>query len=228
MTSERRPPSPPDPALHNSVLARRLCVFARAPVLGQVKSRLAAAIGDQAALEAHIRLVEHTLEQIGGTGGVGHCASEQRELWIGGDIDAPLVRRWNERFAFALQQQCAGDLGARMRHALAAHAAGGGSVLIGSDCPAIDTAYIEAAFEALLDADVVLGPTEDGGYGLIGTCRDLPGLFVSMPWSTDQVLAETRERCSGLGLRCVLLPMIWDVDTAVDWQRFLRQARSSD
>lgn len=203
-------------------------MFARAPVPGQVKSRLAAVIGEQAALEAHIRLVEHTLLQVGGAENNPQLKNSRHELWIAGDISLPLIRHWSDRFEFDLQAQCAGDLGARMRHALNTPAGCGASVLIGSDCPTIDSAYVEAAFAALADADVVLGPTEDGGYGLIATCRDLPELFVSMPWSTDRVLTETRARCDRLALRCTLLPMIWDVDTALDWQRFLRQVPSID
>lgn len=228
MSAER---SPPPPSLRNPQTVRRLCVFARAPVLGQVKSRLAAATGEPAALAAHVRLVEHTLMQVGAP----HVGAPRafpglrdlvRELWIAGDSGGALVRHWSARFDFDLQEQCPGDLGERMRHALGATAGRGRTVLIGSDCPAIDAAYVEAAFEALVEADVVLGPTEDGGYGLIGTWVDVPELFEAMPWSTDRVLAETTARCSRLGLRYALLPRIWDVDTASDWQRFLRQARS--
>ena len=214
--------------IRNPEVQRRLCVFARAPVLGQVKSRLAVTIGEPATLDAHIRLVEHTLMQVCGRAsreGVRQDAAcstpEHRELWIAGDINHPLVRRWGKAFKFTLHVQCDGDLGARMRYALNASPGSVASVLIGSDCPGIDVNYLEAAFEALEDADVVLGPSEDGGYGLIGARQDLPGLFDSISWGTSKVLAETRARCRQLGLRCTLLPLIWDVDTEVDWRRFL-------
>jgi len=73
----------------------------------------------------------------------------------------------------------------------------------------------------LADADVVLGPSLDGGYYLVGTRRPQPGLFEGIAWSTPEVLDQTLERVRGAGLRAAFLPPWYDVDTAADL-RFLR------
>jgi glycosyltransferase A (GT-A) superfamily protein (DUF2064 family) len=93
-------------------------------------------------------------------------------------------------------------------------------VLIGSDCPDIDADYVMAAFDALAAVDVVIGPAEDGGYGLIGLGRPAPELFEDMRWGDDQVLARTLERAERSGLSVVCLPEIYDVDRIEDWQRY--------
>lgn len=195
---------------------RRLCVFARSPELGRVKRRLAAELGDERALAAHVRLVEETLARCSGRPGW------QTELWIAdGDPDHPQVRAWCRRYGARYVSQVGADLGARMWHALASSlAAGTIPVLIGCDCPDIDAGYVAEAFAALAEADVVLGPARDGGYGLVGLRVAVPGLFEGVSWGSADVLDETlcRARCNGLSVR--LLAPISDVDTALDWDRY--------
>ena len=199
---------------------RCLCIFVRAPQFGRVKRRLAAEVGARAALAAHIELVEGTLERT-------MNACYRRELWLAGspdDLSLPLVLEWCERFGVAARRQKGQDLGTRMRQALNQTLAGGEvAVLIGGDCPSIDQDYVLDAFESLqtvAPADLVIGPAEDGGYGLIGLRQPADDLFNGISWGTDRVLAETLQRAQRNRLEVVQLDPIYDVDTLADWQRF--------
>jgi glycosyltransferase A (GT-A) superfamily protein (DUF2064 family) len=93
-------------------------------------------------------------------------------------------------------------------------------VLIGCDCPPIDSAYLREAFAALDAHDLVLGPAEDGGYGLIGVRSKVPAVFEDVAWGSDQVLARTLALCRAEGVGAAVLPEIWDVDDESGWQRF--------
>jgi hypothetical protein len=81
-------------------------------------------------------------------------------------------------------------------------------------------AYLGRAAAALQDHDLVIGPSEDGGYTLIGMSRPIPELFVDMTWSVTTVLRETLRRAAQLDLRVSQLDTLWDVDTAADWRRW--------
>ena len=94
-------------------------------------------------------------------------------------------------------------------------------VLIGTDAPWVRGRDIDAAYSALERADVVLGPTDDGGYYLIGLSRWIPEVFERIAWSTPAVYAQTRERAVSLGLRVVTLPSGYDLDDIDDVKRFV-------
>ncbi len=193
----------------------RLCVFVRAPVPGHVKSRLAGQIGTQAAFEANCILTERILDALAD---ISLCV----ELWVAGDTDNCLIRQWAGRFNLAVRSQPPGDLGWKMHRALEhCHACGGAGMVIGSDLPAVDAAYIERATALLASHDAVLGPAEDGGYALIGLHRPNAAIFTGIDWSTDAVCTQTRAKLNGLGLSVGELPTTWDVDTLADWRRFL-------
>lgn len=198
----------------------RLCIFARAPVLGQVKRRLAKYLGAEAALAAHVQLTEETLARLRVVPGA------RTELWLSGPTDGAMVQSWLQRYGVSLHRQSGSDLGARMYDAVArALAAKVPGVVVGTDLPDIDADYVRLALEHLRRVDVVFGPAEDGGYGLIGASPGSePGLaavFQNVPWGTDRVLDVSLQQCRRAGLKATLLPMIWDVDTAADWQRYL-------
>ena len=200
-----------------------LCVFARAPTLGFVKSRLAAEVGPTEALAAHTELLEGTLER---------CVSPahyQTELWIAGpETDNPVVADLIRRFGLDLRAQWGDDLGSRMWNALEEKLKIGARVLVvGSDCPDIDRDYVLQGFGALDQADVVLGPAEDGGYGLVGLRTAARELFLSVRWGSDDVLQTTLERAERGGFRVRLLKRIYDVDTLSDWQRYRNESNAS-
>ena len=184
----------------------RLAIFARVPAKGLVKTRLAEAVGADKALEIYEALLAATMRKL--APGEGRF---DPEIWVAGDIDA--FARWQGRtsmrgLGYRLVAQSNGDLGERMARAFD----DGVRILVGTDIPAMTVGYVEQALEALRTSDVVLGPTEDGGYCLIGMNASHPKLFDGIPWSTAGVLASTLRAAENLRVR--LLDELWDVDDA--------------
>lgn len=193
----------------------RLLVFARNPVAGRVKTRLVPVLGAEAATALYREMLRRTLETVAQLGGV------RAELWLDGAATDRELQHLVRYHGLTLKLQQGPDLGARMAKALA-EATGSGcrAVLIGSDCPEYDAAYLEAAFSALADHDVVIGPAADGGYVLIGATRPQPALFQDIAWGTAGVLEATRQRLRRLGLRWHDLPTLHDLDEPADLARF--------
>jgi uncharacterized protein len=207
-----------------SALVTELAIFARVPVRGQVKTRLEPLLGRDGAYAAHIELVENTLSRLACVPG---CVTT---LWLD---DAPnaVAFEWRDRFGVAVAIQPAGDLGQRMMAALAgALAHGRAGVVVGTDCPPIDAAYVRRAVALLSCHDSVFGPAEDGGYGLVGLApnafsADAGGraseLFCGVRWGGRHALSDTLTNAIHAQLRIALLPAIWDVDEPKDWLRHL-------
>ncbi len=194
-----------------------LAVFARTPQAGVTKTRLQPLLGEEGALAAHVELVEATLLRM-------QAVEATRTLWV--TVQTPETERWAAAHGFTHAVQESGDLGQRMAGVFEhLFDDGHGAVcLLGTDCPPIDAAYVGAAFAALDEADLVLGPAEDGGYGLIAlnnlpAARWLP-LFRDMPWSTADVLDTSIVRAEAQGLSVLCLSEIWDVDVPADWERY--------
>ncbi len=193
----------------------RVAIFARAPVRGRVKTRLAKAVGADAALRVYEHLLASTLQRLG-----GGSEATVPEIWIDGDLDA--FARWQQRsnaqgladLRTPLIAQGKGDLGQRMSRAFDQ----GIRILVGTDIPGMTAGYVEGALDALACADVVLGPTEDGGYCLIGMNSAHPELFDGIDWGTDSVLASTLHAARDLRVR--LLDELWDVDEVDDLARW--------
>ena len=192
----------------------RLRIFLKAPRPGQVKTRLAAALGPEGAAHAHRLLVETLLHRL--------TEIPSLELRFSPDDAADEIKPWL-RAAWTLAPQGPGDLGQRLTSAFATAFADGAErvVIIGSDCPDVSVCDVEFAWSALHTHDVVLGPATDGGYWLIGLRRPAPELFTAIPWSTPQVFAETSARCARHALRLQLLRELTDIDEPADWQSFL-------
>ena len=204
---------PPEPAT-------TLQVFAKPPLPGRVKTRLARAIGEEAAAEVYAALVQRTLATAAAARRAG--VVDDIELWIAPGDDAGVLRQWADVHGLPLREQRGRDLGERMHAALRdALQRGRRGVIVGTDVPGYDVAYLASAVAALQRRDAVLGPAEDGGYVLIGLARDVDA-FAGVPWSTDRVLATTRDRLSTSCATWDELPALWDVDTREDlarWQR---------
>ncbi|WP_201983879.1 TIGR04282 family arsenosugar biosynthesis glycosyltransferase [Hymenobacter rubidus] len=189
-----------------------LLVFARVPALGRVKSRLAAGVGETAALAVYQELLAITRAAVAASG-------ISATVWLadtaGIEPTAGEAAHWPE---LATRCQPAGDLGERMATAFAAaFSAGAGRVaIIGTDCPGLRAAHLTQAHDLLATHDVVLGPATDGGYYLLGLRQPRPELFEDKAWSTATVLADTVADAQRLGLRVALLPELRDVDTADD------------
>lgn len=198
----------------NSIL-----IFARAPVPGNVKTRLIPLLGAHGAAALQRRLTEHALA-VAHESGIGPV-----ELWCTPSIDDAFFQTCRERFKTELHPQCEGDLGMRMLDAFE-NALGRSrhALLTGSDCPSMTAADLWTAVRALRDGrDAVFCPVEDGGYTLIGLTHAMPALFEAMTWGTDIVMEETRQRLRNLGWRWHELPTHWDLDRPEDYQRLVRE-----
>jgi rSAM/selenodomain-associated transferase 1 len=190
-----------------------LIVMAKAPVPGYAKTRLIPALGaDRAAMLAK-RLLD---------GAVGHALEAQVgsvELCCAPDQRHPAFSALAATCGIQLQNQCAGDLGARMLDAFERASRSTAPMLMtGTDAPALDAPMIRCAARAFDDnhVDAVFVPALDGGYALIGLRRAVASLFDNMAWSTADVMADTRVRLALAGLRHVELPPVADIDDAAD------------
>ncbi|MFN9370628.1 MAG: TIGR04283 family arsenosugar biosynthesis glycosyltransferase [Planctomycetaceae bacterium] len=188
----------------------RLLVMTRIPQAGRVKTRLIPALGPEGASQLHDALLRHTLRQARDVGWA-------TEIWFTGAETFP-VAAFPEGASFLPQPQGTGDLGDRLIRAIASACANdpGGVVVIGTDCPGLTAGSLRQAAEGLLTHDVVLGPAEDGGYYLIALRQPQPVLFTHIEWGTERVLAQTLEKCRGLGLRVHQLAPLADVDEPED------------
>jgi rSAM/selenodomain-associated transferase 1 len=196
--------------------ANALAVMAKAPVAGSVKTRLAPPLTHEQAAEFYGALLADQLEQLKNIDGVARYLAYTPN-------DAAMFMRELGGDAYAYIAQTGEDLGQRMDQLFADlwHLGQRNVVLIGSDLPALPLAILDEAFAQLSSAahKVVLGPSRDGGYYLIGMNRPTPALFANMTWSHSEVLAETTARLRRLGVSFALLPSWFDIDTFDDLQR---------
>jgi rSAM/selenodomain-associated transferase 1 len=188
-------------------------VFHKNEVLGRVKTRLASGIGEARALEIYSHLIQSTysvLEDVSAP--VWTYYSD----FIPETVNPPIAK------SFVQDGQ---DLGERMAHAFARSFESGMEkvVLIGTDCPTLQSQHLNQAFEALTHSDLVLGPATDGGYYLIAMKRKADYLFEGISWSTSEVLSQTLAVATAHGLHFTLLDELSDIDTREDWERYRSQ-----
>ncbi|MDM9631451.1 TIGR04282 family arsenosugar biosynthesis glycosyltransferase [Robiginitalea aurantiaca] len=166
--------------------SRALLIFTRNPVPGKCKTRLAATIGDQAALEVYLILLRHTAAITAKLNDADKLVYFSEHLGNGTIWDP-------ETFRYKLQEGT--DLGQRMQNAFEdAFEAGYSEVLIiGSDMYNLNTSDLKEAFNRFMEAEVVLGPAQDGGYYLLGLKGPIPKLFRNKAWGTHTVLKDTLE-----------------------------------
>lgn len=178
-------------------------VMCKAPVLGNVKTRLASSVGHEAALQAYTMLLRYIVENVG---------ESTCDVVICLDGDTSSIP-W---YAGAIIPQRGDDLGERLIHAVTDIGKFNRCLIVGSDAPFVDAEVVGAALECLAAVDVVLGPALDGGYYLIGISNLHRSLFYRINWSTEYVLLQTIERCTELSLRVQLLEPMSDIDTLGD------------
>ena len=197
-------------------MKRHVIVFARYPLPGRVKTRLAAALGERPAAGIYARLLYTYLLDL--------VHANHAAFSIELSLSAPEeVAFFGDAFPeFMVTHQQPGDIGARMSAAFNAAFARGATqvILTGSDIPGIGREAISAAFSLLDEAPVVLAPAEDGGYTLIGMQAPGTPLFDNITWSTFRVLEQTVTLAEGQGAAVRFLATTYDIDTQEDYERW--------
>lgn len=199
-------------------MKQHLIVYAKRPLPGYAKTRLGAAIGVEQAAGVYARLLYGYLVDLLRA----DLGDTRIELSVASPADVPFFA---EAFPeVAVRPQIEGDLGQRMAGSFAQAFSDGAEriVLTGSDVPGLDSRLVCAAFDALSEAPVVIGPARDGGYYLIGMCAPGAALFDGIAWSTDRVLAQTETLARVQGLATVHLPELDDLDTGEAFERWRR------
>lgn len=189
----------------------RIIVFCKAPVSGQVKTRLAKNIGESAAALVHQHLAQHCLRT------VTNAQIAPVELWCTPNTHHDFFQQCDAKFGVVLKEQKGEELGERMDYAFSRTLPKvKNAVIIGTDCPAITSAYLSAAFLSMENDNAVIGPAEDGGYVLLGLTKHQPEIFKDISWGTSGVFSATMSRLDG---RVEKLPTLWDVDYLDDLMR---------
>jgi uncharacterized protein len=198
-------------------------VFAKVPEPGRVKTRLLSRLTGQQAAGVHRACLEDTVRQVAHVPGCQKClqvaagSDKARRLAAALELD----RRWQ------VTPQRGRDLGARMRHAFASFFRADYTpvVIVGTDTPWMGSERILRALDLLDTADVVLGPSRDGGYYLVGARRLVPQMFRSIPWGTSQVFRRTICALEKARVSYRLLPRDFDLDRPEDLARAARLLR---
>ncbi len=189
-----------------------MLVFTRTPVPGRVKTRLIPAIGAARAANLHRAMLWRTVA----------TAAEARVgpvgLWCSPASEHPYIAEIQREFGLNVHVQTGADLGERMHLALRSQVGqAGGAVLVGTDCPFLETRDLQLAAQALREGcDAVVGPAEDGGYYLIGVRKSHVAVFSGIRWGSGQVLAGTLQKFRVLGWRWRELTTRCDVDRPAD------------
>jgi uncharacterized protein len=205
-------------------MKKGLIVFAREPIPGAVKTRLAAAIGDQAAAKLYETMLQDVLKA------VRHLNDVETVIYWACEEEAlPLLA---ERYRCCARRQSPGDLGQRMQAAFEEMFANGCELccIIGSDAPDLPLSYIQEAYRLLAgqQTDIVFGPSMDGGYYLLGLRRVWPQLFADIPWSSADVLEKSLAAALDSGLTVAQLPEWQDIDTLEDLKAFQERNRLTE
>lgn len=183
-----------------------LIVFAKNIVLGKVKTRLAKTIGDNEAFNVYVHLVKITERE--------SLKMENCDVHIYFS-DVVLKALWpgNQKYV-----QVGNGLGERMKNAFdSSFKLGYKRVIgIGSDLPDLNADVMNRGLKSLQSNDTVFGPSEDGGYYLIGMNQMISEIFIDKAWSTETLLNETKLELDALGYSCELLEKLNDVDTIED------------
>ena len=185
-----------------------ILVFVKNPILGHVKTRLAKSIGDSKALQVYQSLLQITKN-------VTEALPCDRQVWYSQSVEENDL--WDKNIYSKFLQK-GDDLGKRMQFAFEQAFEDGYSkvIIIGSDCPDLSPQLINKAFEALNNHQTVIGPSEDGGYYLLGMKHYYPFLFEDKKWSHDSVFQDTVNQMKNHSISFKQLPVLNDIDTESD------------
>jgi rSAM/selenodomain-associated transferase 1 len=184
---------------------RRLALFARAPIEGQVKSRLSPALPPAMATALYAGLLADSLDTLARS-----TADERLVYWSGPPGEVP--------FDVHSRTQAEGGLGDRLAAAFddLVFAPGDKALIVGSDVPGLDPAHIEAAYALLERHDVVLGPSRDGGFWCVGLTWKDAEMFRDIPWGTSEVLMRTAQRAHDSNRQIAYTEWLDDLDTPAE------------
>lgn len=185
-----------------------LLIFIKNPKKGRVKTRLAEDIGSSKALDVYQQLLKITKS-------ITDQLKVDRQVWYSDFIDNNDI--WSDG-GYAKRLQSGDDLGERMKEAFRQAFASEYEkvVIIGSDCAEMTPQILEQSFQALDDADIVIGPSKDGGYYLLGMSFFYPDLFADIKWSTPTVYDRTISKITTMNLPMHTLPVLNDIDNEED------------
>ena len=197
-----------------------LMVFAKAPVPGEVKTRLSNMLGARGAASLYVSMVRHILSRLSG------CTLNPIQLWCAPDCQHPFFSSCRREFSVRLSAQAQGDLGQRMHSAFQFTLKSSPyALLIGTDAPELTDSMIKDSFMALESGkDAVFIPALDGGYVLVGLRKPVKGVFAGIQWGSKNVMKETRRRLRKHHLDWLELPPCGDIDTKKDLKRIKRDA----
>jgi len=206
-------------------MAEALGLFAKYWQPGKVKTRLASSLGPERAASIYREFVFSMLSRLS-------VAADERVLAFSpedrvDDFAEPTFACWPK--SWRLEPQSDGDLGTRMKNFFAKRFAEGYEqvVLLGTDSPNVPVDYVAQALRELQSHDVVLGPSEDGGYYLVGARRQVPAIFEGIPWSTPKVWQVTTDALRLAGNSFATLPPWYDVDERADYERLIVELANS-
>jgi len=188
-----------------------LIIFVKNLIDGQVKTRLAATLSNEEAMDIYKQLLQKVHRNVE--------SFETDKIIFYSNFIADDI--WGNNL-FQKEIQEGNDLGARMKNAFKSLFTGGYEkiVIIGTDCPDIDETILKDAFVKLENHDIVIGPATDGGYYLLGMKKEHPYLFQNIGWSTEVVLKQTIDRCDIHQVSYFLLPELSDIDEEKDLVHF--------
>jgi len=188
-----------------------LIIFQKNEILGKVKTRLAASVGEESALKIYRTLFQHT-------------HSILKEIVVDQFIfysDFIPEKEIEKTGVVHERIQTGKDLGDRMLNAFESVFSEGydSVIIIGTDCADLRPDHIQEAFRQLDQNDAVLGPALDGGYYLLGLKKLIPEIFEEIDWSTDQVLNQTQTKLKKLNYKVRTIETLSDIDHIEDWEK---------
>lgn len=209
---------------NNHMEERALIVFAKFPRAGEVKTRLGKEIGMDEATAVYREFAAHAF------GLARQLQSDGVEIFVfyAPDASTSVIRSWVGH-PFRYMPQAGNNLGERMRNAFDETFRLGSkmSVIIGTDVPELDVMTLRQSYSRLSSTDMVIGPSTDGGYYLLGMNAGTKDVFSGIEWSTGNVLSQTLDSIGRLHLSHFLLPAFADVDTAGDFFAYMKRKNKS-
>lgn len=199
-------------------MTRTLMLFAKAPMLGKVKTRLAASGGKGNALRIYHQAVSHMLAEL------SQVSADRKIIYV-----APRMHPWlnaqARQWGWEMRVQRPGDLGQKMHAALSRELkCSDQAVIVGADCVGLNAGQIEAAFGALSQYPLVFVPSDDGGYVLVGSTKSRFDVFRHIPWGSGYVWHRTQRRLERMKIKYHVAGQAWDLDHWEDLKRFKANA----